>query len=95
MGLFSTGVRHLCGIIVPLLFTAVLLLPGSMPARETIIDNAACQSLYLHDEEGRLVTGAEDLVISPSGRSVFISAYDRRRVERETDSGVVETQGGI
>ncbi|MEN8206516.1 MAG: hypothetical protein ABFS24_10955 [Pseudomonadota bacterium] len=74
---------------------AVLLLPGATPGRDTRIDPADCRTLHLEDKNGRPVIGTEDIVPGPSGQTLYISAYDRRAVEREADNGAVVTQGGI
>lgn len=47
------------------------------------------------DVTGEKVVGAEDLDFDPETGTVFLSAYDRRAVDREIKAGKVTTQGGI
>jgi len=56
----------------------------------------ACWAVDIIDDvTGEKVVGAEDLDFDPATGTIFLSAYDRRAVDREIEEGKVTTQGGI
>jgi len=64
---------------------------------EAVYAAADCrQATILDKDTGATVIGAEDLVYDAMARRVIISAYDRRRVEKEASKRAYEiSQGGV
>lgn len=60
-------------------------------------DRAQCRRVVIADAQtGSAIRGAEDLALDPARKRLFISAYDRRAVEKAASSGAFQIpEGGI
>lgn len=91
VGLSRTGYRH--GLIASAL--AIATFSMGMPrvdASMARFDPSQCQTVVLWDEEtGTSVRGAESIILSGDGTTLFVSAYDRRS---KTAAGI-PPQGGL
>ncbi|MFZ5617940.1 MAG: hypothetical protein ACOZAA_11555 [Pseudomonadota bacterium] len=79
------------------ILTAVLTGCAAKVEGEALYDAGKCRRVTIVDaENGAAVVGAEDLAFDRVSRRILISAYDRRKVEREVKSAAFDiAQGGV
>lgn len=95
-GVFGLTTRRTALVLA----VAIVLAPASRPGGaegDSDGDPRGCERVEIVDSQsGDPVVGAEDFVVDPVSRRIFVAAYDRRKLDQAVSAGAAALpQGGI